>query len=114
MAGAATSQRTALRRRPALPAFLFLVGEERVELRLPDLHVEPLEFRFLCLGSSSSSLLLSSLELSNTKVYEPYVRSRRGTAAHFCEVAVLKLRTGEERVELRLPDLRVEPLELGR
>ena len=37
----------------------------------------------------SSSLLLSSLELSvDTKVYEPSVRARLGTAAHFCEVVV--------------------------
>ena len=35
----------------------------------------------------------SSLELSDTKVYEPYIRARLGTAAHFCEVVVLKLRT---------------------
>ena len=36
--------------------------------------------------SSSSSLLLSSLELSDTKVYEPYIRARLGTAAHLCRV----------------------------
>jgi len=41
----------------------------------------------------SSSLLLSSLELSDTKVYEPYIRARLGTAAHLCEVIVLKLRS---------------------
>jgi len=35
------------------------------------------------------SLLLSSLELSDRKVYEPYTRARLGTAAHFCEVVVL-------------------------
>ena len=29
--------------------------------------------------SSSSSLLLSSLELSDTKVYEPYIRALLGT-----------------------------------
>jgi len=34
----------------------------------------------------SSSLLLSSLELSDAKVYEPSIRARLGTAAHFCEV----------------------------
>ena len=45
------------------------------------------------LGVFSSSLLLSSLELSDTKVYEPYTRTRLGTASHFCEVVVLKLRT---------------------
>ena len=27
------------------------------------------------------------------KVYEPYIRARLGTAAHLCEVVVLKLRT---------------------
>ena len=43
--------------------------------------------------SSSSSLLLSSLELSDSKVYEPYIRARLGTATHFCEVVVRKLRT---------------------
>jgi len=47
----------------------------------------------LALPSSSSSLLLSSLELSDTKVYAPQIRALLGTAAHFCEVVVLKLRT---------------------
>ena len=32
----------------------------------------------------SSSLLLSSLELRDTKVYEPYIRALLGTASHFC------------------------------
>ena len=36
-----------------------------------------------------SSLLLSSLELSDTKVFEPSIRALLGTAAHFCEVVVL-------------------------
>ena len=40
-----------------------------------------------------SSLLLSSLELSDTKVYGPQIRARLGTASRFCEVAVLKPRT---------------------
>ena len=31
-----------------------------------------------------SSLLLSSLELSDTKVYEPYIRALLGTASQFC------------------------------
>ena len=42
---------------------------------------------------SSSSLLLSSLELSDTTVYEPPIRALLGTASHFCQVVVLKLRT---------------------
>ena len=34
----------------------------------------------------SSSLLLSSLGSSDTKVYEPQIRALLGIAAHFCEV----------------------------
>jgi len=41
----------------------------------------------------SSSVLLSSPELSDTKVYEPYIRALLGTASHFCEVVVLELIT---------------------
>ena len=41
----------------------------------------------------SSSLLLSSLELSRTKVYAPQIRALLGTASHCCEEVVLKLRT---------------------
>ena len=33
-----------------------------------------------------------SLKLSDTRVYEPQIRVRLGTTAHFCEVVVLKLR----------------------
>ena len=33
----------------------------------------------------ASSLLLSSLELSDTTVYESYIRALFGTASHFCE-----------------------------
>ena len=43
--------------------------------------------------SSSSSLLLSCLELSDTTIYEPQIRALLGTASHFCQVVVLKLRT---------------------
>ena len=35
----------------------------------------------------SSSLLLSSLEFSDTKVCEPEIRALLGTASHFCELA---------------------------
>jgi len=45
----------------------------------------------LSAASSASSLLLSSLELSDTKVYEPEIRALLRTAAHFCKVGVLKL-----------------------
>ena len=47
---------------------------------------------------SSSSLLLASLVLSDTKVYEPYIRALLGTASHSCEVVVLKLRTRPENL----------------
>jgi len=32
----------------------------------------------------ASSLFLSSLELSDTKAYEPLIRALLGTASHFC------------------------------
>jgi len=44
-------------------------------------------------SGSSSSLLLSRLELSDTKVYEPQIRALLGTASHFCELVVLKFKT---------------------
>ena len=44
----------------------------------------------LALVLSFSSLLLSSLELSDIQVYEPFIRAFLGTASHFCEVLVLK------------------------
>jgi len=55
--------------------------------RLQDHHAHVLRPLAFCWGASrawSSSLLLSSLELSDTKVYEPSIRARLGTAAHFC------------------------------
>ena len=39
-----------------------------------------------CQPVPSSSLLLSSLELRDAKVYEPEMRALLGTASHFCEV----------------------------
>ena len=38
--------------------------------------------------SSSSSLLLSSLELSDTEVYAPQIRALLGNASHLCAVAI--------------------------
>ena len=38
--------------------------------------------------SSSSSSLLSSLELSDTQVCESSIRALLGTASHFCDVVV--------------------------
>ena len=40
-------------------------------------------------SSSSSLLILSSLELSDTHVYEPLIRALLGTASHFAKVLVL-------------------------
>ena len=48
-------------------------------------------------GAQSSSLLLSSLELSGTKVYEPKIRALLGTAAHFCQVVVHTTDPGNQR-----------------
>jgi len=44
-------------------------------------------------GATSSSLLLSSIELSDSHVYGPQIRAFFGTASHFCEAVVLKLRS---------------------
>jgi len=49
--------------------------------KLPDLYAR---------NPEPSSLLLSSLELNDTKVYEPSVRALLGTASHFCAGGVLK------------------------
>ena len=38
----------------------------------------------LLLGVASSSLLLSSLEMSDTPVYEPAIQALLGTALQFC------------------------------
>ena len=43
-------------------------------------------------GSLFSSLLLSILELSDTQLYEPWIRALLGTTSRFCKVVVLKLR----------------------
>ena len=45
----------------------------------------------------SSSLLLPSLELSDTKVYEPYIRALLGTASQFCEVVFLTNHTATSK-----------------
>ena len=39
---------------------------------------------------SSSSLFLSILELSDTAIYEPYIRAFLGTAPQFCTAVVLE------------------------
>ena len=41
-------------------------------------------------SASSSASLLSSLEVSDTKVYDPLIRALLRTASHICEVVVLK------------------------
>ena len=47
--------------------------------------------RVPCAASSSSFLLLSSLELSDTTIYEPSIRALLGIASHFCECFACKL-----------------------
>jgi len=55
-------------------------------------------FRFPKTWIASSYLILSSLELGDPNVYAPYIRARLGTAAHFCEVVVLKRGSGPAQV----------------
>ena len=47
-------------------------------------------FFFFTLGTGPRRSL--SLKLSDTRVYEPQIRARLGTTAHFFKVVVLKLR----------------------
>ena len=47
-------------------------------------------------------LSLSSLELSDTHVYEPQIRALLGTASHFCEVVVLSRCACEKLLSLLL------------
>ena len=41
-------------------------------------------------STSSPSLLLWSLEFSDTIIYEPEIRALLGTASHFCEAVALR------------------------
>ena len=50
----------------------------------------------------SSSLLLSSLESSDTQVSESGIRALLGTTSHFCEALVLKSRTAPKCTALTL------------
>jgi len=60
----------------------------------PRLHLRPAPGRDpIMTASFSPSSLLYSLELSDTKIYEPQIRAFLGTASHFCKVVVPKLRT---------------------
>ena len=49
---------------------------------------------------SSFPPLLSSLESSDTRVYEPSIRALLGTTSQLCEAVVLKLRRTESEAEL--------------
>ena len=71
------------------------MGHSGDQLRAPPV----LFFLFLTLVTGPKRSL--SLKLSDTRVYEPSIRARLGTAAHLCEVVVLKLRT-----RVRLPPRR--------
>ena len=55
----------------------------------------------------SSSVFISSLELSDTKVYETSARAVLGTTTHFCRVVVLKLRAVPIGTALSLRVLRL-------
>ena len=56
-------------------------------------------------SSSASSSSLSSPELSDTKVYEPYIRAIIGTATQFCKVGILK--SGTTPIPRTIVNLRV-------
>ena len=59
-----------------------------------------------------SSVSLSSLELSDTKVYEPYIRDLLGAASQLCEVVVTVVRLSiYSQVDNRV--VRYNPVKLG-
>ena len=64
----------------------------------------------------SSSSILSSLKLSDTKVHEPQVRALLGTSAYLCRVVVLQLRSVSGRVEEEVyaPGATIVMVHLGR
>ena len=74
-----------VRHPPWIPSKFFRTwaGGERV-------HENKARPQQLAIQYFTSSLSLSSLELRDTKVYEPYRQPRFGIAAYLCKVVVLK------------------------
>ena len=72
-----------------------LAGEKEAEKEMGEEKDEDEDDEDTCklFAEVSLSLLLSSLELSDTHVYAPSIRALLGTALCFCEVVALKLRT---------------------
>ena len=63
------------------------------EVELGNSQVETIACAALLLATSSSSLSLSRLELSDTEVYEPQMRALHGTALQLCEVLDIRSKT---------------------
>ena len=59
----------------------------------------PLSFVFFIYRCPSSSLLLSSPELNDAKVYEPQMRALLGTASQCCTVVVLESSTAAQCIQ---------------
>ena len=68
-----------------------LAGEKEAEKEMGEDEDEDDEDTCKLFAEVSLSLLLSSLELSDTNVYAPSIRALLGTALCFCEVVVLPL-----------------------
>jgi len=66
-----------------------LDARDDVVVRPHSVHDLPRETVNVKLRVGRDSGSPSRLELSDTKVYEPSIRARIETAAHFCEVLVL-------------------------
>jgi len=69
---------------------LFLMSEVPLYCALQTIPGIPLKAFVWHQTSRLYSLLLSSLELTDTNVYEPEIRARLGTTAHLCRVFVVK------------------------
>ena len=79
---------------PFCKAVLASIGHEHNEIRPKADGLAPVSSTSLVgpffVSASSSSLSLSNLELSDTKVYEPLTRALLGTAEHFRKAVVLE------------------------
>ena len=74
------------------PSFRALFGRLKFTVRRHTFNQDSLSrdgLADLALVVPSSLLLLSSLELSDTTIYEPQIRALLGTASHFCEAILL-------------------------
>ena len=78
-------------------------GQNMLQSHLPRVIYHRVTYPESYITKFSPCLLLSSLELGDTQVHEPEIWALLGTASHFCEVVVLKLRLSSITMFTRKP-----------